>query len=511
MSRHSRAALVAVAAALALLATACSGDPTPATPDAVDSSAVESTKPDDAALRAFYDQTVDWSSCGDFECGTIEVPLDYDDPAGRSIQLAVLRRPADSSRDRIGSLLVNPGGPGVSGKGYAENADFYFTPDVLDVYDIVGWDPRGVGDSTAVECLSDRQTDAFIAADGTPDSPSEVAQLRRMFRGFTSGCEQGSGRLLPHIGTFDSARDMDILRAVLGERQTNYFGASYGTELGATYAELFPERVGRFVLDGALDPKVSGTDLALGQLEGFQRAITAFVDDCIPRDGCPVGPTRDAALGQLEDLFAQSDAQPLSSDSGRPVTESLAQLGVVAAMYSQAQGWPTLRLALARAFDSDGTLLLALADSYSERNGDGTYASNVNEAFPAISCTDRPETLSVRQIRDLVPTFVSVSPLFGEWFAWAGAGCADWPVDQAPFPQRLRAKGADPIVVVGTTRDPATPYEWAVSLAEQLDSGVLLSRDGDGHTAYTSGNGCIDDTVDAYLIDGVVPKDGTTC
>ncbi len=472
---------------------------------------MESTKPADSALRVYYDQSVKWSTCGDFECAQIRVPLDYTDPAGRSIKLAALRRPANSSRDRIGSLLVNPGGPGVSGKGYAQNADFYFSPEVVDVYDIVGWDPRGVGDSTAVECLSDSQTDAFIAADGTPDSPTEVGQLRRMFRGFTAGCERGSGGLLPHIGTFDSARDMDILRSVLGERQADYFGASYGTELGATYAELFPERVGRFVLDGALDPKVSGTELAVGQLEGFQRAITAFVDDCIARDGCAVGPTREAALGQLADLFAAADLRPLASDSGRPVTESLAQLGVVAAMYSEAQGWPTLRLALARAFNGDGTLLLALADSYSERNSDGTYSSNVNEAFPAISCTDRPETLSVRQIRTLVPRFVSVSPLFGEWFAWAGAGCADWPVGDASFPQKLRAKGASPILVIGTTRDPATPYEWAVSLARQLDSGVLLSRDGDGHTAYTSGNACIDDTVDAYLIDGVVPKDGTTC
>jgi pimeloyl-ACP methyl ester carboxylesterase len=502
---------VGLTCCLGLLATACSGDPAPRTPDAAASSAVESTKPADPALRSFYDQSVKWSTCGDFECGTITVPLDYDEPKGETVELALLRRPANSSRDRIGSLLVNPGGPGVSGISYAQNADFYFSSEVLDVYDVVGWDPRGAGSSTAVECLSDRETDRFIAADGTPDSPAEVAQLKRLFRGFTAGCEKGSAELLPHIGTFDSARDMDVLRAVLGERQTDYFGASYGTELGATYAELFPKRVGRFVLDGALDPTVSGTELALGQLEGFQRAITAFVDDCLPRDGCPLGPTRVDAFQQLEDLFARADVQPLSSGSGRPVTEALTQLGVVAAMYSQEQGWPTLRLGLARALSGDGSVLLALADSYSERNSDGTYASNVNEAFPAISCTDRPESLTVRQILRLVPRFVSVSPLFGEWFAWASAGCADWPVETASFPQKLRAKGANPILVIGTTRDPATPYEWAVSLADQLDSGLLLTRDGDGHTAYTSGNSCIDAAVDSYLVDGVVPKQGTTC
>jgi pimeloyl-ACP methyl ester carboxylesterase len=507
VSRRPTALVGGVALVLAL--AACTGAEAPRTPDAAASSAVETTKPDDAALRRFYDQKVAWSGCGSDECTRIEVPLDYADPAGDSIELAVLRRPA--SGDRIGSLLVNPGGPGVSGISYAQNAQYYFSQDVLDRYDIVGWDPRGAGASTAVECLTDAQTDVMIAADGTPDSPAEVRRLKNLYRGFTAGCERGSGDLLPHIGTFDSARDIDILRAVLGERQTDYFGASYGTELGATYADLFPERVGRMVLDGALDPAVSSEQLALGQLEGFQRAITAFVDDCIPRDGCPLGPTREAAMQQLQDLFDQADAQPLPSDSGRPVTEALTQLGVIAAMYNQSQGWPTLRLALARAFSGDGTVLLALADSYSERNDDGTYASNVNEAFPAISCTDRPESLTTREIVASLPTYRQVSPLFGDWFAWSGAGCASWPVDKASFPRVLKAKGAAPIVVIGTTRDPATPYEWAVSLADELQSGVLLSRDGDGHTAYASGNACIDTAVDRFLIDGVVPEDGTEC
>lgn len=498
-------------AALALAATGCSGPASPRTPDAATSSEVASTKPDDADLRRFYDQTVTWTGCGDFECGRIEVPLDYDDPAGSAIEIAVLRRPADDGGQRMGSLLVNPGGPGVSGIGYAQNAEYYFSQDVLDVYDVVGWDPRGAAESTAVECLSDAETDAMIAADGSPDSRAEVRQLKRIYRDFTAGCEQGSGDLLPHVGTFDSARDIDVLRAVLGERQADYFGASYGTELGATYAELFPQRVGRMVLDGALDPTVSGEQLALGQLEGFQRAITAFVDDCITIDGCPIGPTREVGLQQIEDLFARADAQPLPSQSGRDVTEALTQLGVVAAMYSQEQGWPALRLGLDRALAGDGTVLLALADSYSERNADGSYASNVNEAFPAISCTDRPESLTVREIRADVPQFVEVSSLFGEWFAWAGAGCVDWPVDEGSFPTELSATGAPPILVIGTTRDPATPYEWAVSLAGQLESGVLLSRDGDGHTAYASGNDCIDDTVDGFLLDGEIPEDGTTC
>lgn len=506
-----RRGALAVLVAAGLTVAACTGDPPPRTPDAAQSSAVETTKPDDVSLRRYYDQQAKWRDCGDDECTRIEVPLDYSHPEGRAIELGVLRRPADDAKHRVGTLLVNPGGPGVSGISYAENAEYYFTQDVLDAYDIVGWDPRGTASSTAVECLTDAETDQMLAADGSPDTPREVGELRRLNRSFTAGCMSGSGFLVPHVGTLNSARDIDVLRVVLGEKQADYFGASYGTLLGATYADLFPKRVGRFVLDGALDPTATGEEVALGQLGGFQRAITAFVDDCITIDGCVLGPTRQDGLDQIEALFEQTDREPLPSASGRAVTQSLTQYGVVAAMYSRSQGWPMLRLGLARAFDGDGTVLLALADSYSERNEDGTYASNVNEAFPAISCTDRPETWTVRQVRRALPTFREVSPLFGDWFAWAGTGCANWPVDDASFPRRLRATGAAPILVIGTTRDPATPYEWAVALARQLDSGVLLSRDGDGHTAYASGNDCIDGAVDAYLLAGEVPANGTRC
>jgi pimeloyl-ACP methyl ester carboxylesterase len=333
----------------------------------------------------------------------------------------------------------------------------------------------------------------------------------RLQREFARECKANAGELLPHIGTFGSARDMDIIRAALDEGKTDYFGASYGTELGATYAELFPERVGRVVLDGALDPTVSSYQLAAGQLRGFERAVSAFIDDCIAREGCAIGPTPELAEQQLIDLLASIDQAPLSTTSGRALTEALATTGMIAAMYSESSGWPVLRQGLANAFDGDGSVLLALADSYSERNGDGTYASNVNDAFPSISCADRPESASLSEIRRAIPKFERMSPIFGRGFAWAGTSCTDWPVEDGQFPQRLTAKGADPILVVGTTRDPATPYEWSVGLAEQLDSGVLLSRDGDGHTAYSAGNDCIDAAVEEYLLEGVVPKDGTQC
>lgn len=463
------------------------------------------------ALDSFYTQSARWSECEGFECATVEAPLDYDQPAGERISLALLRRPANDQDGKIGALFVNPGGPGVSGISYARAAEVLFTRPVLEHYDIVGWDPRGVGASTSISCMTDEETDVFYATDGTPDDLSEVRDIVRLFDSFTTGCVEDNAPLIPELGTFNSARDLDILRAAVGEPRLNYFGASYGTELGAVYAELFPERAGRLVLDAALDPQVSSEQLARGQLRGFQRATIAFLQDCVARRGCAVGPTVQDAEQQLIDLLADIDARPLATESGRLLTESLATTGMISAMYSEASGWPSLRLGLAQAVNGDGTVLLALADQYAERNPDGTYASNVNSAFPAISCTDRPESASVAQARRLERPYERISPIFGRGFAWSSMGCRDWPAPGGEFPTRVVARGADPIVVVGTTRDPATPYAWSVTLARSLQKGVLVSREGDGHTGYNAGNGCVDDAVDRYLVGGEVPQNPTLC
>jgi pimeloyl-ACP methyl ester carboxylesterase len=297
----------------------------------------------------------------------------------------------------------------------------------------------------------------------------------------------------------------------VGEQHLNYFGASYGTELGAVYANLFPKRVGRMVLDGALDPAISSSELSLGQLKGFEQATNAFIEDCLARDGCAIGPTPDDAERQLIQLLSDIDNQPLTTESGRPLTEALATLGMISAMYSESSGWPSLRLGLSQAMQGDGTVLLALADAYSERNADGSYASNVNSAFPAISCTDRPGSQSVAQIRHVIPKYEEISPIFGRTFAWAGLTCRNWPVSHGEFPTTVSAKGSAPIVVIGTTRDPATPYDWSVSLARSLQSGVLISRDGDGHTGYNANNPCVDSAVDNYLVGGDVPDNPTNC
>lgn len=487
----------------------CTSDGSDVTPAPVPTPSATTQEPD--ALRPFYEQRAEWSECGDFECASIKAPLDYSQPNGRSIRLAMLKREADNGADRLGSLFINPGGPGVSGIEYAKLAEFLFREPVLENYDIIGWDPRGVGQSTAISCLTNEQTDVLLKTDGTPDDAAEVRRLIGLNAAFTRGCERDDSRLIPALGTFDSARDIDLLRSSVAEPRLNYFGASYGTELGAVYAELFPARVGRMVLDAALDPAISSGQLSRGQLRGFSEATRAFIEDCIGRDGCAIGPTVAEAEDQLTQLLAEIDAAPLSTDSDRPLTESLATLGMIAAMYSESSGWPTLRLGLAQAFDGDGTVLLSLADAYSERNADGTYASNVNSAFPAISCTDRPESSTVRAVRASVDDFEKISPIFGRTFAWAGMSCRNWPVDQGEFPTSVTAKGADPILVIGTTRDPATPYEWSVSLAKSLHKGILISRDGDGHTGYNAGNECVDTAVDGYLVGGNAPDDPTNC
>ncbi len=494
----------ALGAALVLLSACSDSSPAPRP-----TSGAEASSPSSRELKPFYEQQAKWSACGGgAECATVTVPLDYSDPAGKTIDLALLRVPASGTR--IGSLLVNPGGPGVQGTEYARNSGYYFNDPLRESYDIVGWDPRGVGGSAPVDCVDDADLDQIIAFDGTPDTPAEQRELRSLAQGFVDGCDGRSGGLLPRIGTEDSARDMDVIRAVLGQPRLDYFGASYGTLLGATYADLFPQRVGRFVLDGAVDPSIDSRELGLVQAQGFETALDAFLDDCIGAGSCPVGPTKEAARTQIGELLDTADAQPLPTGTDRELTEALALTGMFASLYSREQGWPALRLGLERALQGDGSTLLQLADFYTERQADGTFASNVNEAFPAISCTDEPTDRTVRQIRRDTRVWQRTAPLFGEPFAWGQYNCSIWPLP-AQGPRPLTAEGADPILVVGTTRDPATPYEWSVNLADQLDSGVLLTRDGDGHTGYKSGNDCIDEAVEKYLLDGVVPREGTSC
>ncbi len=470
-----------------------------------------STEPAAPDLAAFYGQTLDWKICasGDHECATLTVPLDYQQPGGETIDLAVLKVPAEEQDERIGSMVVDPGGPGASATGYA--AEGAWGDALSERFDIVGMDPRGVGESAAIDCLSDQDMDSYLAGDPDPDTPEEEAEYQASAEALGAGCVANSGELSAHVSTIEAARDMDVLRSALGETKLTYFGASYGTELGATYAEFFPDRVGRLVLDGGVDPTLTLLEAARTQAKGFETALGAYVQNCVDEGDCFLGDTREAGLDRIRTFLDDVDQDPLPTQFGdRMLTEGLAGYGIVATLYSR-DSWTYLDRGLEDAFDGDGSIMAVLADAYSTRNPDGTYATNLLEAFPAISCLDDPSFIPFDEIEAQIPAMEEASPTFGRSFAWGLANCAGFTARSTETPRPLHGAGATPIVVIGTTRDPATPYEEAVALADQLESGVLVSREGDGHTGYSSGNDCVDEAVESYLVEGTVPEDGLQC
>ncbi|WP_137988551.1 alpha/beta hydrolase [Streptomyces vilmorinianum] len=517
----SRRLLRTSATALAvagLILSGCTGGSDAAAPagpsSATSPSGAATAATPDPALRTYYGQKPAWRDCGvpRFQCATLRAPLDYAKPEAGEIKLAVSRVAATGPGKRLGSLLVNPGGPGGSAVGYLQGyAGIGYPAPVRAQYDMVAVDPRGVARSEPVDCLTGPQMDTYTQVDQTPDDAAETGALAASFMSFAAGCEKRSGAILPHVSTVDTARDMDIVRAVLGDEKLTYVGASYGTFLGATYAELFPARVGRLVLDGAMDPSLPAVDLNRDQTAGFETAFRAFAADCVTKPDCPLGTKSVAAASDnLKAFFRAVDADPVPTGESRALGESLATTGVIAAMYDEG-AWPQLREALTRAIGGEGSGLLALADSYYEREPDGSYA-NLMFANAAVNCLDLPASFAgPADAAKAVPSFEKASPVFGEGLAWAALNCTYWPTPATGRPHRITADGAAPIVVVGTTRDPATPYKWAQSLADQLSSGSLLTYEGDGHTAYGRGSDCIDTAINTYLLDGTVPKDGKRC
>ncbi|MEU1150251.1 alpha/beta hydrolase [Streptomyces sp. NPDC005863] len=471
-----------------------------------------------AELAPYYGQQLKWHECGvpGFECSTMKAPLDYAEPAAGDIKLAVARKQATKKSGRLGSLLVNPGGPGGSAIGYLQSyAGLGYPSEVRAHYDMVAVDPRGVARSEPVTCLDGARMDLFTQTDVTPDDRRETEALRSAYETFATGCQERSAGILPHVSTVEAARDMDVLRAALGDDKLSYVGASYGTFLGATYAELYPERVGRLVLDGAMDPSLSARRMNEEQTAGFETAFRSFAKDCVSRGAdCPLGGKSPADAGRrLKAFLDELDGKPLptSGSGGRRLGEALATTGVIAAMYDEA-GWPQLRDALTSAMKNrDGSGLLVLSDGYYERDSNGKYA-NLMFANAAVNCLDLPPAFtSPDDVKKALPAFEKASPVFGEGLAWTSLNCTYWPVKATGTAHRIEAKGAAPIVVAGTTRDPATPYRWAKALSSQLSSGHLLTYEGDGHTAYGRGSECVDATINAYLLKGTVPKDGKRC
>jgi len=469
--------------------------------------------PGTTGLDSYYSQTLAWSSCTGGECAKLKVPIDYANPAGDSIQLALLRVKARSSNQRIGSLVVNPGGPGGSGVDFARRAAEVVTADVRRRYDIVGFDPRGVGRSAPIDCLSDRDLDAFLGTDPTPDTPAEEQSFITEAKKLADGCAAKNPKTIAHVSTVDAAKDMDVLRAALGEPKLNYLGFSYGTYLGTIYADLFAAKSGRMVLDGAVPPDQTSQQANLGQAKGFETATQAYVADCVTARDCPVGQSVDEGMAWIRDFLKGLDSAPLPVTDDQNVTqltEAWGSSGIAYAMYSK-EAWPSLTEALKDAKNGDGNALMRLADSYAQRTPGGQYQNNIMEAIYAVNCLDKPDTADPAQVEAFAAEAVKVAPTWGRFLAWSSVPCGVWPVKPTGQPHTVSAPGSGPIVVVGTTRDPATPYESAVHLRQQLAHGVLVTYDGDGHTAYPRSSTCVDKAVDDYLLNGTPPQDGVKC
>ena len=501
---------------IAVLVSACTaGSPATSQPAPAASSTPAGAAPagpPPVSIAGYYAQRLSWQPCDKgFECARLYVPFDYSRPAGPRFSLPVVKLPAADPASRVGALVINPGGPGGSGVEYALGArSGEFTQEVLNRFDIVGFDPRGVGGSLpAVRCMTGPQLDTYFAVNGDPANAAQLATVISESKLYAAECARNAAALLPYMGTVNAAKDMDVLRAALGENALTYLGKSYGTYLGASYAQQFPTKVRALVLDGAVDPKASGLQLDVTQAAGFESAFGQFAAWCAGQQGCPLGNSASGAVAKVAGLLSAATAHPLTNllGDGQPANGAMLQTGIAAALYARPE-WPLLKSALSGAFGGDGTILVELADSLLERNPNGTY-SNLADAELSVDCVDRAWPRTVSAFAAAAAAAAKAAPLFGASNVWGSLPCAYWPVQ--PDELNIRAAGAPPILVVGDLHDPATPYRWAVNLSRDLASGVLLGWNGEGHTSYFQGSSCVDSTVDSYLISLHVPRSGTVC
>jgi pimeloyl-ACP methyl ester carboxylesterase len=517
-SRRRRAVPLAVAAlAVAVLVSGCStwfvdrasgggnGKPVAeSTPTAEDV---------DADLRPFYDQVLNWTDCGDgFQCAEATAPLDWQNPSESEVTLALVKHPASNPGQRLGSLLVNPGGPGGSGYDFVKDSIDFAVSDALQAqYDVVGFDPRGVGRSSAITCLTDEEMDAYLydVLPGERGSQEWLDAYTASSTQFAASCEKNSPELLGHVDTVSAARDLDLLRATLGDSKLNYLGYSYGTFLGSTYADLYPQKVGRLVLDGALDPTSSNFDVSVGQAVGFENAIRAYLTDCLTKSSCPFEGSVDEGMAKIGQMLSQVDASPIRASDGRQLGSSTLLTAIIYPLYD-ATAWDYLSDMFADVMAGNADYALQFADGYNGRNPDGTYADNSTEAFTAINCLDYEYTSDPVVAQQQNAELVAAAPTIGPWWSYGDITCAVWPDKTTRAPHVVTAQGAAPIIVVGTTGDPATPYAWAEGLAEQLSSAQLVTFVGEGHTAYGSSS-CVKEVVDAYLLAGTVPSSDPRC
>lgn len=469
----------------------------------------QQSKPDyPKTLAGYYAQEIDWKSCRqDFQCATLAVPIDYTNLSTGTFEIALLKYEARTSK-KLGSLIVNPGGPGGSGVDYAYAAEYIFSPAILDRYDIVGFDPRGVSRSAPIRCLTDKELDANNNSDSKPDNEAEFQQILQDTKKYVEKCKD-KNKYLTSYSTANVARDLDILREALGDKKLNYMGKSYGTYLGTLYAQFFPKKVGRVVLDGAVDPSISNFQQTLTQAVGFDQAFTSFAADCKERKNCTLPKDKDAAVAEMQKLFNEAAKKPFPTkrNSGRTLSESMMVLGTASAMYDSQTGWPQLRRAIAEAQKGLGVTFLKLADEYTGRQNDGSYPNNEFDSGAVIDCLDFNEPRSLKRIRSDAKLFDAKAPLFGPYLAYGGVTCKFFNQDSEITIDPTST--ANPVIVIGTTGDPATPYEWAQGLSKLLINSRLISLTGEGHTGQGQGNDCIDDQIDDFYLTGKVPATST--
>ena len=466
-------------------------------------------------LEKFYKQKVSWAPCKDkpqMQCANVKVPLDYKKPGGKAITVAMAKLPAKGGKP-IGSLFVNPGGPGESGIDLVSRADKSFSKDVLDKYDIIGFDPRGVGSSTPVDCIDNRELGKILDSDIDTSTEAGRKARKAQARQIAKGCKDKSGELLAHVGTEPAARDMDVMRGLVGDKKLNYLGFSYGTSLGGMYADIFPKKVGRMVLDGAANPQQSFLPSTYTQMLSFEKSFERYAERCVKTGNCSLGPSVDAAKKKMRALLDQARVKPFkTSDPNRPLNQTMLHSAVISLLYED-RTWSVFN----QAFDqlikqNDGSLFLKVFDATSSREGDGNKGNRA-EAYWTINCADYAQESEADYLK-YANKLKREAPAIGAFSAQdtiAFYMCAELPHHPKSNPGPYRAKGSAPIVVIGTKYDPATPYSWAQALHKSLSNSVLLTWEGDGHTAYGRGSSCIGSAVDKYLLTGEVPKDGLDC
>ena len=517
----SRVLVVAAVAALALLLSACTAGTTPADKTGELPISELRTPMTSFLATSYYRQVINWESCDThLQCGDVAVPIDWQHPTGDSVEVSIIRHRATGKR--LGALLVDPGGPGDSGTELVDDGvDNAVDATVAKHYDVIGVDPRGVGLSTPVKCLNDKQQDAYLYAPtvGAVGSKGWIADERKRATTLADACDHNTGPLIAHIDTVSAAHDLDVIRAALGEKKLNYLGYSYGTYLGTVYAGLYPQNVGRMVFDGPYNPweDSGGSGIDDSQAVGFDDDLKAFLRACLAESAeavghstCPMTGTLANAEKTVEGLLASADAHPIPDSDGRVLDGATLATGISDALYDTSE-WPKLSEAFTQVIAGNAKEAFALADEYNDRASDGTYDDNAAAAFTAISCLEDGHAVDLKFDARELAKLKKDAPMMGQYNAYEDIPCSGWKYGPTAFPEPIHASKAGPILMVATTGDPATPYGDAKDLAEQLVTSHLVTYHGEGHTAYDLGHACVDQAVDDYLDSGIVPKSDPEC